>query len=136
MRYSDLNMDLSEAEVALKTNANKFARGVMRPISIQLDRMTPEEAIAPQSPFWDFTRKAYQLGYHKLPFPEVLGCLRNTWWKSSSGMAGKPSSAMAPTIYSSLLEDTRSLEPIREVLDLKKSVVTATASTLLHSLTY
>jgi hypothetical protein len=40
MRYSDLNMDLSEAEVALKTNANKFAREVMRPISIQLDQMT------------------------------------------------------------------------------------------------
>lgn len=73
MNYFDLNMDLSEAEIALKTNANRFAREVMRPIAKQLDQMTPDEAIAPESPFWDFMRKGYELGYHKLPFPEEFG---------------------------------------------------------------
>ena len=73
MSYLDLNMNLSETELALKTNANKFAREVMRPISIQLDQMTAEEVIAPKSPFWDFLRKAYELGYHKLPYPEIVG---------------------------------------------------------------
>jgi alkylation response protein AidB-like acyl-CoA dehydrogenase len=73
MKYFDLNMGLSETEVVLKTSANQFAREVMRPVSIQLDRMTPEEAIAPESPFWDFMRRAYELGYHKLPFPEAFG---------------------------------------------------------------
>jgi len=73
MNYFDLNMDLSEGEAALKTNANKFAREVMRPISIQLDQMTPEEAIAPGSPFWDFMRKAYELGYHTVGFPTEVG---------------------------------------------------------------
>ena len=35
--------------------------------------MSPEEVIAPGSPYWDFMAKAYKLGYHKLPFPEVFG---------------------------------------------------------------
>lgn len=73
MNYFELNMDLSEAEIVLKTNANRFAREVMRPVAKQLDQMTPEEAIAPESPFWDFMRKGYELGYHKLTFPEEFG---------------------------------------------------------------
>ena len=73
MGYVDLKLDLSEEEITLKENANKFAREVMRPLSIKLDQMTAEEVIAPESPFWDFMRKAYELGYHKLPFPEEVG---------------------------------------------------------------
>jgi acyl-CoA dehydrogenase len=73
MGYVDLKLDLSEEEITLKENANKFAREVMRPISMQLDQMTAEEAIAPKSPFWDFMRKAYELGYHKVPFPQAVG---------------------------------------------------------------
>jgi len=73
MDYFDLNMGLSEEDIALKTNANKFAREVMRPISIELDKMSPEEVIAPESPFWNYMSQAYQLGYHKLAYPEVLG---------------------------------------------------------------
>ena len=73
MSYLDLNMNLSETELELKESANKFAREVIRPISLQLDQMTAEEVIAPKSPFWDFMRQAYEIGYHKLPFPEVFG---------------------------------------------------------------
>jgi alkylation response protein AidB-like acyl-CoA dehydrogenase len=73
MDYLDLNMNLSEEEIALKKETNKFAREVIRPLSIQLDRMTPDEAIAPESPFWDFMRKAYELGFHKITMPEEFG---------------------------------------------------------------
>lgn len=73
MEYFDLNMNLSVTDLTLKSHANKFAREVMRPISIQLDQMTPEEVIAPESPFWDFMKIAYEKGYHKLAFPEVFG---------------------------------------------------------------
>ncbi|MBI2962794.1 MAG: acyl-CoA dehydrogenase family protein [Deltaproteobacteria bacterium] len=73
MPYFDLDQTLSEQDLALKASAAAFAQGVMRPVSRQLDRMTPEEAIASQSPFWGFLREAYRLGYHKLPFPEALG---------------------------------------------------------------
>lgn len=73
MNYLDLNTNLSEEDIALKTNANKFAREVMRPVSMKLDRMTPDEAIAPESPFWDFMRKAYELGYPTITMPEKVG---------------------------------------------------------------
>jgi alkylation response protein AidB-like acyl-CoA dehydrogenase len=73
MDYFDLNMNLSSEDIALREAASKFAREVMRPVSVQIDRMTPEEAFASGSPYWDFMRRAYQLGYHKLPFPEDFG---------------------------------------------------------------
>jgi len=73
MNYLDLNMELSKEDIALKEETNKFAREVMRPISIQIDQMTPEDAVAPESPFWDFMRKAYELDLHKIGMPEELG---------------------------------------------------------------
>ncbi|OPY76816.1 MAG: Acyl-CoA dehydrogenase [Syntrophorhabdus sp. PtaU1.Bin153] len=73
MDYFDLDANLSKQDLALKEAAHKFAETVMRPISIKLDKMSAEEAIAPDSPYWDFMRKAYSLGYHKLAFPEELG---------------------------------------------------------------
>jgi len=39
-----------------------FALNVARPIGIKLDRMTPEEAIAKDSPFWEFRKKYLELG--------------------------------------------------------------------------
>jgi alkylation response protein AidB-like acyl-CoA dehydrogenase len=73
MDYFDIDLNLTKEDVALKESAHKFAETVMRPISIQLDKMTAEQVIAPDSPYWDFMRKAYKLGYHKLPFPEEAG---------------------------------------------------------------
>jgi len=73
MNYFDIDLNLSKEEVALKKETNKFAKEVMRPISMQLDAMTAEDAIAPGSPLWDFFKKGYELDYHKLPFPGELG---------------------------------------------------------------
>jgi len=73
MNYFDLNMNLTEEDVIIKTETNKFAREVMRPIAMELDKMTAEEAIAPKSPFWDFMRKGYELGYHKITIPAEFG---------------------------------------------------------------
>jgi alkylation response protein AidB-like acyl-CoA dehydrogenase len=73
MDYFDLNLNLSKEDIALKKETNKFALEVMRPISIELDQMTPEEGIAPESPLWDFFRQAYELDYHKITFPDVVG---------------------------------------------------------------
>ena len=50
MDFLDLNLNLTEEDVALKENARKFAREIMRPIAKQLDEMTPREVIAPESP--------------------------------------------------------------------------------------
>ncbi|MEH6519401.1 MAG: acyl-CoA dehydrogenase family protein [Halioglobus sp.] len=39
-----------------------FALNVMRPIGVKLDKMTPQEAIAENSPFWDFRKQYLDLG--------------------------------------------------------------------------
>ena len=39
-----------------------FAINVMRPIGAKLDKMTPEEVIAPESPLWDFRKQYLELG--------------------------------------------------------------------------
>ena len=65
--YLELNMDLTDEQIALKEAANKFAREVMRPASITLDRMAdPESVIAEGSVFWDVMRQSYELGYNSI----------------------------------------------------------------------
>jgi acyl-CoA dehydrogenase len=44
---------LSEMEQTVQDNVHHFAVTVMRPVAASLDRMTPEEVIAPGSILWD-----------------------------------------------------------------------------------
>lgn len=53
---------LSEEESAIQNTVHRFARDVMRPIARELDRMTPEEAIAPGSPYWAAVVESAKLG--------------------------------------------------------------------------
>jgi acyl-CoA dehydrogenase len=53
---------LSEEESAIQKTVHRFALEVMRPIGRQLDRMTPEEVIAPGSPFWTVMAESAKLG--------------------------------------------------------------------------
>lgn len=71
--YTDLNKELTDEQKALKTRVHEFAAKVMRPASIELDKMTPEETIAEGSPMWRVFREAYQQEYHLRNFPEALG---------------------------------------------------------------
>lgn len=73
MDYLDLDLKLTKEDILLKKTANEFARKVMRPIAKELDEMTPEQVIAKGSPFWEFMRKAYALGYHAIMIPESYG---------------------------------------------------------------
>ncbi len=74
--YLELNKGLTEDEKALKTNIHHFAEEVLRPASVELDRLPdPEQVIAKGSIMWDVFRKAYGLGYHTRALPESLGGL-------------------------------------------------------------
>jgi len=57
-----LESDLSEEESAIQDAAHRFAAEVMRPIGEKLDKMTPEEVIAPESPLWVFAEKIQASG--------------------------------------------------------------------------
>ena len=57
-----LEADLSEEERAIQDVAHRFAKEVMRPIGIQLDRMSAEEVVADGSPLFDYMRQVQDSG--------------------------------------------------------------------------
>lgn len=71
--YTDLNKELTAEQKSIKEETHKFAAEVLRPASIELDKLSPEEVIAEGSVYWEVFRKAYELGYHKAALPEALG---------------------------------------------------------------
>lgn len=73
--YFDMNLDLTKEDTMIRDAARKFADEVVRPTAIELDKMTPEETIAPGSPLWGYIKTAWKLGYHKTGFPQELGGL-------------------------------------------------------------
>lgn len=75
MDYFDVNLGLTDEDIAIKESAHKFAETYMRPTAKQLDQMTPEQVIAKESPLWPFLRKTFELGYHRMFLPEMIGGL-------------------------------------------------------------
>jgi hypothetical protein len=59
---------------ALRDSSRKFFMEVWRPAAIALDRMPrPEDVVAKGSVFWDVLKKTYELGYHRMGFPQLVG---------------------------------------------------------------
>jgi len=72
MPFLDLD-ELTEEERALQEGTRKFAKEVLRPASVALDRMSPEERIRPGSPYHEVMAKMKRLGYHRLYLPPEEG---------------------------------------------------------------
>jgi alkylation response protein AidB-like acyl-CoA dehydrogenase len=73
MDFLDIDLQLTDHEREIRTSAHRFAAEVLRPASIALDKLTPEQVIAPASPMWDVFRKAYKMGFHTNALPVELG---------------------------------------------------------------
>ena len=74
--YLDLDMELTDEQMALREAGHKFAKEVMRPASVRLDQLAdPAEVIQADSLLWEVFRKAYALGYHTILVPESYGGL-------------------------------------------------------------
>jgi alkylation response protein AidB-like acyl-CoA dehydrogenase len=61
---------LTELEISVQDTVHRFARDVLRPIGRELDRMSPEDAIAPGSPYYTVLAKAAELGMEPSFFEE------------------------------------------------------------------
>jgi alkylation response protein AidB-like acyl-CoA dehydrogenase len=72
-QYLELNRDLNRAQVALKEQAHRFAKEVLRPVSMELDKLPPQEVTREGSALWKVFRLAYEQGHHTSGFPEQLG---------------------------------------------------------------
>lgn len=68
---SGAELPLNDTEQAFQDMARAFARDVMRPIGEKLDRLTPEEVIAADSPLWDFRKKFLTLGINPVTLGEL-----------------------------------------------------------------
>lgn len=70
-----LEAPLSETELALQTSVRRFAQSVLRPVGTRLDRLTPEQVIAPDSEYWAVFQEFAKLGLNvsdlmAMPGPE------------------------------------------------------------------
>jgi alkylation response protein AidB-like acyl-CoA dehydrogenase len=63
----DLEIGLSDEDIAVRDMTHKFAEEVLRPTGAELDRMPdPSEVIAPESGLWDVFAKYHELGFDDL----------------------------------------------------------------------
>jgi alkylation response protein AidB-like acyl-CoA dehydrogenase len=71
--YLELHENTAEEE-ALKSEVHRFAAEVLRPASLELDRLpNPEDVVQDGSVYWDVFRHYYSLGYHHASLPEAVG---------------------------------------------------------------
>ena len=70
MPYLDLNLELTDEQQALKEATHKFAKEVLRPASIELDKLADPEEVIKSPLFWDSMKKGYDLGYHTIFLPD------------------------------------------------------------------
>lgn len=75
MPYLEYDLTLSPEQHELREAAHKFAEEVLRPTGIELDRLSPEGVVAPDSPLFRVIRQASELGYTRTTGPAELGGL-------------------------------------------------------------
>ena len=77
MGLTELSIDLTDEQIAIRDAARKFFGEVWRPADIDLDKLSdPRDVIAEGSVLWDVLRKSYEMGYHRRGFPETHGGLQ------------------------------------------------------------
>ncbi len=73
--YTDLNFELTDEQIAIKEETHKFAKEVLRPASIELDKIQDPGEVIKSDLFWDTMKKGYELGYHTIFIPDSWGGL-------------------------------------------------------------
>ncbi len=75
--YFELDSTIRENKdlCLLRNETHKFAEEVIRPAAAKLDKMDPEEVIAPDSPYWSALKEMKKMGYHRLFFHRDYGGL-------------------------------------------------------------
>lgn len=105
---SGLEGPLSETEQAVQDMAHRFAKEVLRPAGLEIDAMTAEEAIAPDSPLWNVLAQAGELGLTVSAMAELspsegaklmLIAAEELAW-GDGGLAGMMLVSMMPALFS------------------------------------
>ncbi len=75
MPYTELNLELTEEHELLKEEVHKFAVEVLRPASIEIDKLPPEDVVRKGSLYWDCMARMYQNNYHTVLISDEYGGL-------------------------------------------------------------
>ena len=73
--YTDLNIDLTDEQIAIKEETHRFAKEVLRPASLELDKLHDPAEVMNSKTFREAFKKGYQLGYHTIFIPDTWGGL-------------------------------------------------------------
>jgi alkylation response protein AidB-like acyl-CoA dehydrogenase len=73
--YRDLNMDLTPEQIAIKEETHKFAKEVLRPASLELDKISDPQEMIKSDLLHSTLRNGYELGYHTIFIPDSYGGL-------------------------------------------------------------
>ena len=73
MNYEEIDQDITNDHNVLKQSVRDFGMKVLRPASIKLDQLTPEQVVEKGSIFHDCMKQMYELGYHTAMLPEAVG---------------------------------------------------------------
>ena len=124
MAYIDLNVELTPEHEALKKETHKFARDVLRPASLELDKLNDPEDVIKSPVFWNAMKKGYELGYHSIFIPDTWGgmgldpigthiVLEELAWGSADFAVGL-GVACFPAFFASMMPNDRMIEEIIE----------------------
>lgn len=75
MAYTELNIELTDEQRAIKEETHRFSKEVLRPASIELDKLDRPDDVIKSPLFWDTMKKGYDLGYHTVFIPDTWGGL-------------------------------------------------------------
>ncbi|MBW1641999.1 MAG: acyl-CoA/acyl-ACP dehydrogenase [Deltaproteobacteria bacterium] len=121
--YTELNIDLTEEQSAIKEETHRFAKEVLRPASLELDKMDPA-AVIKSDLYWNTMKKGYDLGYHTIFIPDTYGglatdplethiVLEELSWGSVEFAIGLGVSCF-PAFFASMVPDDHLIEKIIE----------------------
>ncbi|RLB87303.1 MAG: acyl-CoA dehydrogenase [Deltaproteobacteria bacterium] len=120
--YTDLNIDLTDEQIAIKEETHKFAKEVLRPASLELDKLHDPEEVINSKIFKNAMIKGYELGYHTIYIPDSWGglatdplethiVLEELGWGSVDFCIGLSASSF-PAFFASLVPSEKLIENI------------------------
>ncbi|MDP3285533.1 MAG: acyl-CoA dehydrogenase family protein [Desulfobacterales bacterium] len=124
MSYIELNMDLTREQKIMKEETHRFSKEVLRPASLELDKLHDPEDVIKSPLFWDTMKKGYELGYHTVFIPDTWGglgldplevhiVLEERGWGSADFAIGL-GVACFPAFFASMVPNDRLIEDIIE----------------------
>jgi len=109
---------MNEMEQMIQDNMHRFAEEALRPLSAQMDEMTPEETVAPESPLWSVLQQVQTFGLSVKALAELdpndrsrlmLIASEELAW-GDGGLAGMILVSQMPGLYAALAGNMEMVE--------------------------